>query len=89
MGIIKTVLEGVNSLQIQTKLRITSIASDGKTRCGSALILLTFRSKLSPDSLIYPLLKPLQLLNLYVGDDDLTCDKDWKHVFKCWRNLLL
>jgi hypothetical protein len=35
------------------------------------------------------LLKPLQLLNLYVGDDDLTCDKDWKHVFKRWRNLLL
>jgi len=29
------------------------------------------------------------LLNLYVGDDDLTCDKDWKHVFKCWCNLLL
>ena len=25
----------------------------------------------------------------YVGDNDLTCDKDWKHVFKCWRNLLL
>jgi hypothetical protein len=87
--IIKTVLEGVNSLQIQTELRITSIASDGDTQCGSALVLLTFKSKLSPDSPIYPLLKPLQLLNLYVGDDDLTWDKDWKHVFKCWHNLLL
>ena len=35
------------------------------------------------------MLKPLKLLNLHVGDDDLTCDKDWKHVFKRWRNLLL
>jgi len=35
------------------------------------------------------LLRPLKFLNLYVGDDDLTCDKDWKHVFKCWCNVLL
>ena len=28
-------------------------------------------------------------MDLHVGDDDLTCDKDWKHVFKCFRNLLL
>jgi len=26
---------------------------------------------------------------MHVSDDDLTCDKDWKHVFKRWRNLLL
>jgi hypothetical protein len=38
---------------------------------------------------MYPLLKPLTFLNLHVGDDELTCDKDWKHVFKQWRNLLL
>jgi hypothetical protein len=86
---IKTVLDGVNSLQTQTKLRITSIASDGETRRGTSFILLTFRSSLSPNSPIYPLLKPLRFLNLYVGNDDLTCDKDWKHVFKRWRNLFL
>ena len=28
-------------------------------------------------------------MDLHVGDDDLTCDKDWKHVFKRFRNLLL
>ena len=28
-------------------------------------------------------------MDLHVGDDDLTCDKDWKHVFKRARNLLL
>jgi len=76
-------------LQDQTKLRLTSIASDGETRRGSSFILLTFKSDLSHNSPIYPLLKPLKFLNLYVGDDDLTCDKDWKHVFKRWRNLLL
>jgi hypothetical protein len=28
-------------------------------------------------------------MDLHVGDDDLTCDKDWKHIFKRFRNLLL
>ena len=42
-----------------------------------------------PNSPLYSILKPLKFLNLHVGDDDLTCDKDWKHVFKRWRNLLL
>jgi hypothetical protein len=27
--------------------------------------------------------------NLFVGDDDLTCDKDYKHVFKRFRNLFV
>ena len=71
------------------KLRIVSIASDGETRRGSAFILLTFKSPLLQDLPIYSILKPLKILNLHVGDDDLTCDKDWKHVFKRWRNLLL
>jgi hypothetical protein len=66
-----------------------SIASDGESRRGAAFILLTFKHQLSPDSLIYPILKPLTFLNLHVGDDDLTCDKDWKHVFKRFRNLFL
>ena len=79
----------MNNLQGTTKLRIVSIASDGETRRGNAFILLTFKRQLSHESPIYPLLKPLTFLNLHVGDDDLTCDKDWKHVFKRFRNLLL
>ena len=66
-----------------------SLASDGESRRGSAFILLTFKHQLSSTSPIYPILKPIQLLNLHVGDDDLTCDKDWKHIFKRFRNLLL
>ena len=38
----------------------------------------------SNDSLIV-----LSLMNLKVGDNDLTADKDYKHVFKRLRNLLL
>ena len=87
--VIQIVLKGVNALQDKTKLRIVSIASDGETRRGSAFILLTLKSPLLPNSPIYSILKPLKFLNLHVGDDDLTCDKDWKHVFKRWRNLLL
>lgn len=28
-------------------------------------------------------------MNFHVGEDDITADKDWKHVFKRFRNLLL
>lgn len=28
-------------------------------------------------------------MDLHVGDDDLTCDKDWKHIFKHFQNLML
>lgn len=89
MEVIQIVLKGVNVLQDKMKLCIACIASDGETRRGSAFILLTFKSLLLPNSPIYSILKPLKFLNLHVGDDDLTCDKDWKHVFKWWRNLLL
>ncbi|KAG6915356.1 hypothetical protein DXG01_011984 [Tephrocybe rancida] len=33
--------------------------------------------------------KAAELMNLHVRDDDITADKDWKHVFKHFRNLLL
>src|SRR5260221_5217749 len=87
--VIKTVYDSVNSLQAQTKLCITLIALDGKTHQDSSFIILTFKSELRCDFPIYPLLRSLKFLNLYVGDNDLTCNKDWKHVFKCWCNLLL
>ncbi|KAF7328292.1 hypothetical protein MSAN_02488500 [Mycena sanguinolenta] len=61
----------------------------GETRRGKAFVELTFRHKLSPDSPIYPLLKDLPLMNFWVGDDDLTADKDHKHVFKRGRNRLI
>ncbi|KAF6757726.1 hypothetical protein DFP72DRAFT_808703 [Ephemerocybe angulata] len=89
INVLQTTLNGVNTCKDQTKLRVVSLASDGEARRGSALVELTFKKKLQEDSPIYPLLAPLPLLDLHVGDDDITCDKDWKHVIKRIRNLLL
>jgi hypothetical protein len=87
--IIQTTLNGINTQQTKTSIRIASIASDGETRRGSALVSLTFKNILSPSSKIYNHLANLVFMDLHVGDDDITPDKDWKHLFKRARNLLL
>ncbi|KAG8769199.1 hypothetical protein FRC12_005103 [Ceratobasidium sp. 428] len=69
--------------------RLYCIASDGESRRGSALAEITMKAALPSSSRIYPLLSSLSLMNHLVGDDDLTCDKDYKHVFKRLRNTLL
>ena len=66
-----------------------SITSDGEAKCGDALVHLTMNSTLSSDSLIYEQLKGLKFMNFLVGPDDITADKDFKHVFKCQRNLMM
>ncbi|KAJ7576653.1 hypothetical protein C8J56DRAFT_799841 [Mycena floridula] len=73
----------------KAKHRVVSIASDGETRRGSALTILTLKHQLPPSSLIFPLLNILIFMNILVGDDDLTADKDFRHIFKRLRNLLL
>ena len=68
------------------------ITSDGESSHGSALIQITQKHKLSQSSKIYLLPHRLRFLNLLVGDDDdddITADKDYKHVIKCLRNFLL
>ncbi|KAF9455979.1 hypothetical protein BDZ94DRAFT_1302808 [Collybia nuda] len=87
--VIRTVLEAVENKKETTKLRVVSIASDGETRRGAAFVILTFKHDLPPTSNMFLLLSSLQLMNLQVGEDDLTCDKDWKHVFKRIQNLLI
>lgn len=88
-GFISTILEAIENMKPLTKLRVVSIASDGETRRGSALVNLTFKHDLPSTSNIHPLLSPLKFMNFRVGDDDITADKDWKHIFKRFRNLLL
>jgi hypothetical protein len=73
----------------KSDLRTISIASDGESRRGEALIHLTFKHQLAPTSPIHDMLHVLPLMNLEVGDDDVTADKDYKHIFKRLRNLLL
>ena len=69
--------------------RTVSIASDGEAKRGDALVEITMRWFLRSTSPIYHQLKPLTFLNLLVGEDDITADKDFKHIFKRQRNLML
>jgi len=83
--IIQTTLDGSK----KSKLRTVCISSDGESRRGEAFVHLTFKHKLSGESNIYNYLKDLKWMNFEVGDDDITADKDYKHVFKRGRNLAL
>ena len=83
--LLRTTLEGCH----KTTLRTICISSDGESRRGEALVIETFKHPLTPHSPIYPFLHVLPLMNLEVGEDDLTADKDYKHIFKRLRNLFL
>ncbi|KAJ7336224.1 hypothetical protein DFH08DRAFT_813457 [Mycena albidolilacea] len=83
--ILKTALDA----SAVTKLRTTCICSDREAHQGEPMIRLTFKFSLAPSSPIYPLLHGLEFLNLMVGGDNLTGDKDYKHCFKRLCNWLL
>ncbi|KAJ7799158.1 hypothetical protein B0H14DRAFT_3092842 [Mycena olivaceomarginata] len=87
-SVLNPTINGVNSKQNLTWLRIVSVTSDGESRRGKAFINLTFDHLLSDDSDIYDLLKDLEFMDFWVGEDDLTPDKDHKHMFKRGRNRL-
>ena len=84
--VLQTVLNAIGQRKEKTGLCVVSIASDGKTRRGSSLIQLTFKKKLQETSPIYDQLKDLPFMDFHVRDDDITADKDWKHVAKHFRN---
>ena len=71
LSIIKTTLNGI----AKSNLHTISIASDGESHCSEALIHLRFKKQLEPSSPIYPTLSILLLMNLKVGDDDVTTEK--------------
>lgn len=89
--LIRTVLQvgkkhqWVNGVTYRTVL----IASNGESKCGDALVEITMHWSLSPTSPIYTQLQPLRFLNLLVGEDNITADKDFKHIFKHQHNLML
>lgn len=89
--LIKLVLDACSSRKTQnnTMCRTICIASDGEAKRGDALMILTMTSDLSVDSLIYAQLRPLKFMNLLVGPDDITADKDPKHIIKCQRNIFM
>ncbi|KAJ7153390.1 hypothetical protein C8R46DRAFT_1197422 [Mycena filopes] len=69
--------------------RDVSVASDGESKRGAALVLEYMKFNLDPASPIYPLLHPLEFMNLRVGPDEVTPDKDSRHTMKTVRTLLM
>ena len=72
--LISTILQGARQTQSLSGVRILCLASDGESRRGAALDLLTASSTLAPDSPIYSLLAPLKLMDLHVGEDRMLTD---------------
>ena len=89
--LLKTILNACNGQHRRNNLmyHTVSIASDGEAKCGDALMILTMTSQLSEHSPSYPQLQPLNLMNLLVGPDNITADKDFKHVIKRQRNIFM
>jgi hypothetical protein len=82
--LLRTTLESVNACKPLTQTCIICLASDGEARQGRVLALLTFWHILSSCSSLHPLLGPLSLMDLHIGDNDLTTNKDYKRIFKCF-----
>jgi hypothetical protein len=89
--LIKTILNACNKQKTRGNAthRTICIASDGEAKHGDALVILMMTSKLSVDSLIYAQLCLLEFLNLLVGPDDITADKDPKHIIKQQQNIFM
>lgn len=81
-SLLEAVVDATNNKQDMTGLRVISLASDGESRRGKALTNLTYVAPLTPSSPIYNHLAHLNLMDYFVGLDDITADKDYKHIFK-------
>ncbi|EJD39225.1 hypothetical protein AURDEDRAFT_71265 [Auricularia subglabra TFB-10046 SS5] len=69
--------------------RIYYIATDGEAKRGAAAVPLTLAKELAADSPIFDQLCDLPLFNTLCGANDLTLDKDYKHLFKRSRTALI
>jgi hypothetical protein len=87
--LIQTVLDATNTRKDITRVCIVSIASNGESRQGKALAKLTYIAPLACTLPIYGLLAHLELFDIFVSMDDITADKDYKHIFKRLHNTLL
>jgi hypothetical protein len=89
--LVKTVPDTCNGQSKRNNLMYctVSIASDGEAKHRDVLVILMMTSQLSERSPIYLLLRPLELMNLLVGADDITADKDFKHVIKHQQNIFM
>ncbi|KZP23239.1 hypothetical protein FIBSPDRAFT_737825, partial [Athelia psychrophila] len=89
LTLIKMALNAINNKKSLTHIHVICVGSDGEAKRGKAFIGLTYKSKLSPLSNIHESLSGLSLMDLWVGDDDLTANKDLKHIMKRLCSALL
>ena len=68
---------------------IFCISTDGEARRGKALVLICYLYALTIDDPLFPILSPLPFFNTLTGKNRLTADKDYKHVFKRERSLII
>ena len=87
--LLQAVVDASNRKKDITRIHVISLASDGESRRGKALAKLTYVTPLSPSLLIYDQLVHLDSFDCFVGQDDITADKDYKHVFKQLHNTVL
>jgi hypothetical protein len=65
------------------------LALDGESHHRKALINLIYVAPLALSSPIYNHLAHLDLMDYFIGSNDITTDKDYKHIFKHLHNALL
>ncbi|KAH9169245.1 hypothetical protein EDB89DRAFT_2115148 [Lactarius sanguifluus] len=87
--LISTVVEACNAESSTIGCPLFCVASDGESCQGSALTTLTHKRLLDPNSELHVLLGKLRLMNLLVGNNDITTDKDPKHVMKRCQNFTI
>ena len=87
--LLQTVVDTANVKKDKTNVRLVSLASDGESCRGKALAKLTYIAPLAPTSPIHVHLIHLELLDLFIDTNDITANKDYKHMFKRLRNTLL
>ena len=87
--LLQTIVDGANAKKDTMQVWLVSLASDGESYQEKALTKLTYIILLAPTSPIYAYLVNFDLLNLFVSVDDLTANKNYKHIFKQLCNTLL
>ncbi|KAI0054409.1 hypothetical protein BV25DRAFT_1949134 [Artomyces pyxidatus] len=77
-----TVIESWNSAGAAVVGPLWSFATDGDATRRAAGYDVFLKNRLSPSSPLYGVLSHMAGLNLFTGDNDVTLDFDYKHIFK-------
>ena len=88
-ALLQAVVDTTENNKNLTRLQVVSLALDGESCRRKALANLTYIASLAASLPIYDQLINLELMDYFVGPDDITTDKDYKHVFKRLCNTIL